>query len=261
MRIRIWVRIRSQSQFEYQFNFNCHRFWGGGGRLVAIQTIAPQFMLYNLCDDHKHSRSFSICKTIFMTAPATISDTIFGNCGHFPVTPLAPDWHLKWTQMVCVRFIDAHPSDTTAFDQVRRKRRRRWRQRTCLSALCMTLYLCVCVSHSTSWLICWKYIFKCESILATKCRSSPSGLSCSSRLQIAVTLVLVNPKYQQVVCLYCTRSTLPALPVTCLSTWAANPLVWVCGAFTRNETLSSSLVYANIAHMTFRSLCRDFPLF
>lgn len=66
----------------------------------------------------------------------------------FPLSPLflslSPDCHLKWTQIVCVRFIDAHPSDTTAFDQVRRHRRRR-RRRTCLSSLCMTLSVCACV--------------------------------------------------------------------------------------------------------------------
>lgn len=97
--------------------------------------------------------------------------------------------------------------------------------------------------------------------------SRPGRLSCAPpRLQIATALTLVNPKYQQVVCLYRTATQHSSLPlslsvVTCLSAWAANPLAWVCCAFIRNETLSSPLVYANIAHMTFRSLCRDFSLF
>lgn len=138
--------LNSNSEFAIQLQLP--PIWG---RLVAIQTIAPQFMLYNLCDDHKLSRSFSICKTIFMTSPATISDTIFGNCLPSPLSPATSlVSHLKWTQIVCVRFIDAHPSDTTAFDQARRRWQRR-RRRTCLSALCMTVCVCfVCVPHSTS---------------------------------------------------------------------------------------------------------------
>lgn len=79
-----------------------------------------------------------------------------------------------------------------------------------------SLCVCVCVPHSTSWLICWKYIFKCESILATNITSSPSGLVvCSSRLQIATTLVLVNPKIStsRLSLLHpCTQLLQPVLP-------------------------------------------------
>lgn len=231
MRIRIWVRIRSKSQFEFQFNFNCHRFRGdrgrGQGRLVAIQTIAPQFMLYNLCDDHKHSRSFSICKTIFMTAPATISTIRFSAIAE--ISPL-PSLSLSISRLA---FEVNSNSLRTLYWRTSIRYNRIWPSETpSTTPTTTTTHMFKCIMYDS--------LCVCVCVRMCVCPTQPAGLSAENTYLNANRFWLPTvpaapaapadsssarpvcrlqprwfwstPKYQQVVCLYCTPAPKPLQP-------------------------------------------------
>lgn len=136
---RIQIRIRI-SEFEFAIQLQLPPILGATGgnsnncaAIYAIQFVRWPQTLTKFFDlqNYFYDGAGNDCWYHFRQLPSPLPLTL----------PTPIDWHLKWTQIVCVRFIDAHPSDTTAFDQARRWQRRR---RTCLSALCMTVCVCVC---------------------------------------------------------------------------------------------------------------------
>lgn len=141
IRIRISIRIRNS-----QFNFNCHRFGGDWWQFKQLRRN----LCYTICAMTTNTHEVFRFAKLFLWRRRQRFLIPFSAIACPPLshaTTLVS--HLKWTQIVCVRFIDAHPSDTTAFDQARRRWQRR-RRRTCLSALCMTVCVCVCPTQPAS---------------------------------------------------------------------------------------------------------------
>lgn len=125
-----------------QFNFNCHRFGGDWWQFKQLRRN----LCYTICAMTTNTHEVFRFAKLFLWRRRQRFLIPFSAIALPPLPPATSlVSHLKWTQIVCVRFIDAHPSDTTAFDQARRRWQRRRRRRTCLSALCLNVCVRVCV--------------------------------------------------------------------------------------------------------------------